>query len=139
MKSRNLLLVSFAALGLAACQGGSSDPVECEDGTCDEATQATDGVMTRRPAAPGAISLVRDGDAFRFQIIGVKGAIVLLSKDFAERASAINGVVRAQEAGVVADSYSVVEAAGGFTYQLISSGDVLATGETFASRDEAEA
>src|SRR5688572_32984078 len=114
MKSRNLLLVSFAALGLLGCQGGSG-PVDCEDGTCDEAAQATDGVMVRRPAAPGSIGLVRDGDAHRFQIIGAKGAIVLLSKDFAERASAINGVVRVQEAGVSADSYSVVETTGGFT------------------------
>jgi uncharacterized protein YegP (UPF0339 family) len=136
MMVRKLLLTWLAAVSLIACQ--QVDAVECGE-KCDTFDQAIGAVMPRAPVAPGAIGVVRDGATWRFQVVGAKGAIVLLSKEFTERTAVINGVLAAEENGVIAERYAVVPgAAGGFTVELrAGNNSVIADSEPFATEEQA--
>ncbi len=137
MSSRKLLFALCAALALGACQDEGPAP-DCTTGKCDQIGDV--GQLMQGPLSPGNITRVRDGDSWRFQVTGDKGAIVLLSKEYADSAAAANALLSVEENGVLAERYSVVGSSGRYTLELkAANGALLATSEAFGSEAEAKA
>lgn len=135
------ILAALAALALGACQdaGGGADQCggKC-DGLGDEATGGK--LMPRAPSTPGTISITRNADSFLCEVIGAKGDILLLSTEYADRASALNGALAIEENGVRADRYVVSQSGSGWSFALrAGNNQTIADSQTYATEAEAEA
>src|SRR5690606_38711621 len=109
------------AAGLMACESAAPDAAgECRGGKCDGlGDEAAYGqLMPRAPSTPGIISITRGGDGWLCEVIGPKGEIVLLSQQYASRASALNGALAIEENGVDEARYEVREAGEGWSFVL---------------------
>jgi uncharacterized protein YegP (UPF0339 family) len=141
MTGRRSLLAGLAALALLGCQDAATDPPkDCSGGKCDSLgdTSGTD-VMPRAPHAPGTISITRNGDDWLCEVIGSKGEIALLSRQYASRTSAFNGALSIEENGVLAERYVVSQSGAGWSFALRAGNNaVIADSEVFASEAEAQ-
>jgi uncharacterized protein YegP (UPF0339 family) len=136
------LLAWCAVLGLIACQGGGADDgQECNGGKCDDlGSTGGDDLMPAAPQAPGTISISRNGDSWLCEVIGSKGEIALLSTDYAERTSALNGALAIEENGVLPERYAVSQTEAGWVFALRAGNNAtIATSAAYASEAEATA
>lgn len=134
-------LVAWCVL-LAACQGAGADGgQDCNQGKCDGFEEAGgDDLMPRAPQAPGAISITRNGDAWLCEVIGQKGEIGLLSTEYGERTSALNGALAIEENGVLPERYVVSQSQAGWVFALRAGNSAtIATSAAYASEAEATA
>lgn len=96
--------------------------------------------MPRAPAAPGAISITRSGESWLCEVIGSKGEIGLLSTEYGERTSALNGALAIEENGVLPERYAVSQTAAGWIFALRAGNNAtIATSAAYASEAEATA
>jgi len=131
-----------AVLALLACQGGGNeDQMDCNGGKCDGFGEAGgDDLMPRAPQAPGTISITRSGDTWLCEVIGSKGEIGLLSTEYGERTSALNGELAIEENGVLPERYAVSQTDAGWVFTLRAGNNAtIATSAAYASEAEATA
>jgi uncharacterized protein YegP (UPF0339 family) len=140
MKLRDTLLVPAMAIALLACQNANTDPDNCQ-GKCDGlGDDVTGKLMPRAPSAPGTISITRNDSGWLCEVIGTKGEIVLLSDEYSDRASALNGALAIEENGVLETRYLLTDNGGSWSFTLRAGNNVeLADSRTFATEAEAEA
>jgi len=133
------ILLSCAILALAGCQDIGTDSAVCTTGKCDDPSAIGFGqLMPRAPEAPGAIAITRNQDRWLCEVIGDRGDIVLLSVEYAQRTSALNGVLAIEENGVFADQYRVVQTGSGWSFELRAGNNaMLADSKSFATEQEA--
>lgn len=133
------LLLGCAVFLLVACDDPGTDPTHCNGGKCDDLSSTSMGkLMPRSPVTPGTIAITRNQDTWLFEVIGAKGEIVLLSEDYAERTSALNGVLSVEENGVLVERYVVDEVDGGWSFALrAGNNEVLADSQLFPSEQAA--
>ena len=142
MTARKWLLALCAALGLAACQGAGSDGgQDCNGGKCDDiGGTGGDDLMPASPQAPGTISITRNSDQWLCEVIGSKGEIVLLSTEYTERTSALNGALAIEENGVLPERYVVSQTDAGWSFALRAGNNAtIADSAVYASEEEARA
>lgn len=127
-------------LGAVACTDAQLEQEHCGSAKCDDVNQTSLGkLMPRAPSTPGNVSITRNQDEWFFEITGAKGEIVLLSESYAQRTSALNGMLSVEENGVLAERYDVVEVDGGWGFVLKAANhEVIADSRVFASESEAE-
>lgn len=146
MTGRRLLLALGAAygLGLLACQDAGTDPgQDCNGAKCDDLGEQGSGadLMPRAPAASGTISITRNAseDQWLCEVIGPKGEIALLSREYESRASALNGALSIEENGVLAERYVVTQSDAGWSFALRAGNNAtIAQSGVFASEAEAQ-
>ncbi len=136
-----MLLALGAALGLFACQDAGPDTgQDCNGGKCDSLDDEGSGadLMPRAPVAPGTISITRNDDRWLCELIGPKGTIVMLSRDYDSRASALNGSLAIEENGVLPERYVVAQTDDGWVFSL-RAGNNTTIAESGAFATEADA
>jgi uncharacterized protein len=140
MTARRLLLAWYAAIAAVACQDAGAGPDPCAQGRCDDPSDQATDLMPRAPEAPGTISITRNQDSWYCEVIGPKGEIVLLSKEYASRTSALSGALIVEENGVHPERYVVTESDAGWAFVLRAANHVpIAESQLFATEEEARA
>lgn len=125
-------------LAIAACQDTGSSTDQCDNGKCED-LGLVGQLMPRAPESQGTIHLTRTESDWSFEVIGAKGEILLLSENYASRASALNGRLSVEDNGVYEDRYETIETNGGFSFVLkAQNGETIADGQTYASEPEAK-
>lgn len=143
---RKWLLLSSLALALSACAvDGEPTPAgaDCAGGKCDGiGNQYGDTAMQAEPRAPGGFAITRSSDgAWFFETIGARGEIVLMSQAYAQRPSALNGILSVEENGVSLEQYRVKQdAQGNWRFELrAGNNQVIAESQLFRTEEEATA
>ncbi len=142
MTARKWLLALCAAFGLLGCQGGGGDDgQDCNGGKCDDlGSTGGDDLMPPAPQAPGTISITRSGESWLCEVIGQKGEIALLSSEYGERTSALNGALAIEENGVLPERYLVSQTEAGWVFALRAGNNAtIASSAAYASEAEATA
>ena len=136
-----LAALGLAALGIGGCQNAGNGADDCAgkcDGLDDEATGGK--LMPRAPSTPGTISIARAEGTWLCEVIGAKGEAVLLSTEYTDRLSALNGALSIEENGVFEDRYVVAQTGSGWSFSLrAGNNQVIADSQTFATEAEARA
>lgn len=124
------LLACCLVLGFIGCQDAEFTDSDCGSAKCDEV--GVGQLMPRAPETPGTIGVTRNDDRWLFEVIGAKGEILLLSENYAQKSSALNGLLSVEENGVLAERYSVHEVNGGFAVELrAANNELLADSQVF--------
>lgn len=142
--SRYALMLA-ALLAWTSCQ--TFDEVQrCRGAKCDD--PGDDGhalqkeLMQKSPPGESAIRRDQSGKWF-FHTLGDLGEIVLSSQPYVARASAANGILALEQAGVDLNQYEVVEAEGGKKVRVIvravGNNQEIASSRSFDTVEEAQA
>jgi len=119
--TRSFILLTALLASASCAQFEDAEKGYCNGAKCDDTRPSEQGeqvLMQKSPPGETAISRNKAGK-WLFHTIGNHGETVLSSQAYVARASAANGILAVEQAGVDLNQYKVVEAEGGKKYRFI--------------------